>query len=303
MSTHTIDARVQRMAATHCPNGVLMPRFMVLSCVQAHRLRRVRMSQSACIMVLQGYKTLILEHDRLVAKPGDMFLLPAMFEVTIENVPDPSQGVYRALCLILTPEAVARVTASTRTPPGPEAFRLGSLRVRMDEVVEASLGHFLDMAEACPDSERLLDLCLEALLLLVSERTSGFATLWRAEDAWKARCARVVGVDTARAWTAADLAARLGVSERTFRRHLRREGTSFREVLKDARLEAALALLQSGNMAVSEASFRCGYESPSRFATRFRERYGIKPSDIVRFAAGNGQHLAGSELTKDMRDG
>ncbi|QLA15131.1 helix-turn-helix domain-containing protein [Desulfolutivibrio sulfoxidireducens] len=303
MTSHTIDARVQRLAAARSPDAPLVPSLMVLSCVQAHLLRRVRMPQSACIMVLKGHKTLISENDRLVARPGDMFLLPALFEVTIENVPDPSHGVYRALCLTLAPETVARVLASTRTPPEPKALALGSLRVRMDGVLEASLAHLLDMAEACPDNERLLALCLEAFLLLVSERTSGFAALWRAEDAWKTRCARVVGVDTARTWTAAGLAARLGVSERTFRRHLRREGTTFREVLRDTRLEAALVLLQSGSMAVSEASFRCGYESPSRFATRFRERYGVKPSDIVRFVAGNGQHLAGSELTKDVRNG
>ena len=39
-------------------------------------------------------------------------------------------------------------------------------------------------------------------------------------------------------------------------------------------------LLQTTRRTILEIALDCGYESPSRFATRFRERYGMSPSEL-----------------------
>ncbi|WP_243358115.1 helix-turn-helix transcriptional regulator [Fundidesulfovibrio terrae] len=298
MRHHDIEAHLRPLISGTPPQGsTRLPYVGAVSCITGHRLRSVSLPHSACVLVLKGQKTLYLGEDSLSVREGDMFLLPAQCEVTIENKPSPRGAGYLALCLSLCPDTVARVAAAYGVPDVPEVFSLHSMRVRTDAPLLGSLAHLLDMAVACPGNERLLSLCMEAFVLLVSERTPCFPALWRAEDAWRARCARLVSVDPARGWTALEVAGRLGVSERTLRRNLAKEGAGLRQVLKDVRLNAALSLLQAGHSNVAEAASRCGYDSPSRFAVLFRERFGVRPSDIARFTAGTAQDLAGSEQT------
>lgn len=274
-----------------------LPFLGAVSCVLGHRLRAVSLPSSACVLVLRGKKTLFLGSERMEAREGDMFLLPAQCEVTIENAPDPSQRHYLALCLSLGADIVARVAAVSGRSRPLGGFSLESLRVRFDAALRASLSHLLDMAAACPGDERLMGLCLEAFLTVAAGRTAGLPALGRAEASWRARLGRMLLVAPSRDWTAPEMAGRLGVSERTLRRNLSAEGTSPRQVLRDVRLNAALALLQAGRANVSEVALDCGYDSPSRFAVLFRERFGVRPSDIGRFMAGNGRDLAGTGRT------
>jgi len=272
-----------------------LPFLGMVYCVLGHRLYAVSLPCSACILVLRGRKTMFLGSERMEAREGDMFLLPAQCEVNIENMPDPADNRYLALCLSFGADMVARVAAGRGTGEPTGGFSLESLRVGLDAPLLASLGHLLDMAQACPGEERLLGLCLEAFLTLAAARTSCMPALSRAEASWRTRLARLVLVDPSRDWSASEMAARLGVSERTLRRNLSAEETGFREVLRDVRLNTALALLQTGRPNVAEVALSCGYDSPSRFAVLFRERFGVRPSDIGRFMAGNGHHLAGTE--------
>lgn len=298
MRYHEIEARLRPLITCTLPQGrARLPHVGAVTCVTGHRLRSVSLPQSACILVLKGRKTLFLGEDSLTARAGDMFLLPAQCELTIENTPLPGEERYLALCLSLDTGIVARVAAAASAPERPGTFSLSSLRVESDAPLLGSLTHLLDMVFACPDNERLLSLCLEAFVLLVSERTACFPALSRAEDAWRARCARLVSVDPARNWTAPDVAGRLGVSARTLRRNMAQENANLREVLKDVRLNNALSLLQAGRSNVAEVACRCGYDSPSRFAVLFRERFGVRPSDIGRFMAETAQDLAEPEQT------
>ena len=72
----------------------------------------------------------------------------------------------------------------------------------------------------------------------------------------------------------------LALGETTLRRHLAAEGTSFSEILAGARLGYALLLLQSSERSVVQIAQDVGYQSPSRFAARFRARFGVPPSEL-----------------------
>nr|WP_281068750.1 helix-turn-helix transcriptional regulator [Ramlibacter agri] len=82
------------------------------------------------------------------------------------------------------------------------------------------------------------------------------------------------------AWTTQGVASELAMSEATCRRRLAAEGTTFAELLVDARMSAALTLLQATTRPVSDIALQVGYESPSRFAVRFRERFGFAPTQV-----------------------
>jgi transcriptional regulator GlxA family with amidase domain len=48
----------------------------------------------------------------------------------------------------------------------------------------------------------------------------------------------------------------------------------------DARMSLALTLLQASDLSVNNIANAVGYSSASRFAVRFRQRFGFAPSAI-----------------------
>jgi 2-keto-4-pentenoate hydratase/2-oxohepta-3-ene-1,7-dioic acid hydratase in catechol pathway len=83
-------------------------------------------------------------------------------------------------------------------------------------------------------------------------------------------------------WTTAVVADRLGMSEATRRRHLAAESTTFGGLLVDARMSFAMKLLQSTDHS-NRIALDIGYKSASRFAIRFRKRFGsrLQPSEAT----------------------
>lgn len=77
-----------------------------------------------------------------------------------------------------------------------------------------------------------------------------------------------------------DIAAKLAIAERTLRRRLTDEGTSFREIYTDARMLIAHELLEVANLNVESVSWRVGYAEPASFARAFAKKYGKTPGEI-----------------------
>jgi len=77
--------------------------------------------------------------------------------------------------------------------------------------------------------------------------------------------------------TVASLCARLGVSQRTLRRRLSSEGTSYRKLSALAMQEAADDLLECGR-SVQETAAELGYSDPRDFRRAFKRATGSTPS-------------------------
>lgn len=82
------------------------------------------------------------------------------------------------------------------------------------------------------------------------------------------------------AWTAEGIARELALSEATLRRRLAAEGNTLTDLLVDTRMATALTLLQATTQPVSAIALSVGYESSSRFAIRFRQRFGFAPTSV-----------------------
>jgi AraC-like DNA-binding protein len=100
------------------------------------------------------------------------------------------------------------------------------------------------------------------------------------------RVRRLFEASIADPWTIAAVADRFALSEATLRRRLALEGTTVGDLLIDVRMSQAMLLLQSTDQAVNRIALDVGYESPSRFANRFRERFGFAPTAIRGHARG-----------------
>lgn len=72
------------------------------------------------------------------------------------------------------------------------------------------------------------------------------------------------------------------MTERTLRRRLTDEGTSFRELYTDARMTIAHELLASAGLNVETLSWRVGYAEPASFARAFTRAFGQTPGEVRR---------------------
>jgi AraC-like DNA-binding protein len=146
---------------------------------------------------------------------------------------------------------------------------------------DRALAAFERAAAACEDPllpPSLREHAVAEVLLWLAEEGVGLAPA-RAPGL-SARLRSLLAEDPAAPWTAPEAARALAVSEATLRRRLARDGTSFSDLLADLRMTRALGLLQATSHPVNRVALEVGYECPSRFAARFRARFGIAPSMV-----------------------
>jgi AraC-like DNA-binding protein len=80
----------------------------------------------------------------------------------------------------------------------------------------------------------------------------------------------------------ADLPRAIGASRSTLLRTFRRElGESPLAYVRTRRLDEALMLLKSRHLRVSEVSALVGYRNLAAFSHAFRERFGLRPTDVL----------------------
>jgi AraC-like DNA-binding protein len=271
-----------------------IPNMGLLSAIKAHRLHSVVLPQSAVIIILSGRKHVFLGDETVMLREGDVFLYPAMVDTTIENIPDPASGQYMALCLGYTEAMIADVISGQLDASDRERPSLEALCTRCDPSAESSLHHLIEMTAAHPGNQQLISLCLKEFRLIMAEKTNCLPLFWRSMTTWTARCASLIGIESNRKWTSQEIADKLNTSERSLRRHLKEEGGSLRDIIQEVRISKGLALLQAGGLTIGEAAYKCGYTSASRFSALFKERFGVSPSDVLKYKAESRHSLAES---------
>ena len=82
--------------------------------------------------------------------------------------------------------------------------------------------------------------------------------------------------------TSDTVAARFSISNRTLRRRLQKEATSYQEILDDVRAELARHYLTKEKREIDEVAFLLGFSDPSAFTKAFRRWTGQTPADFAR---------------------
>ncbi|CDO35340.1 MULTISPECIES: AraC family transcriptional regulator [Novosphingobium] len=78
------------------------------------------------------------------------------------------------------------------------------------------------------------------------------------------------------------VAAELKLSERSLRRRLTEEGTSFRELLQEARKERARTILSKPGISLAVAAEQLGYSDTAVFSRAFKDWTGVSPGRFLR---------------------
>ena len=76
-----------------------------------------------------------------------------------------------------------------------------------------------------------------------------------------------------------ETADRLAMGERTLRRRLADEGTTYKQVVLDFRMELAASYLRGREMTIQEVAYVTGYADPSNFHRTFSRYHGMTPKD------------------------
>ncbi len=77
-----------------------------------------------------------------------------------------------------------------------------------------------------------------------------------------------------------EVADKLAVTERTLRRRLADEGTSFRDLYTNVRMTLAHELLDVTGLNVETVAWRVGYSEPASFVRAFSKKFGKTPGEI-----------------------
>lgn len=239
-------------------------------------MARVAIDAPTIILVSRGSKTLVGEGWREVIRTGDAILLAAGASYDIINTPD-ADGLYEAAWFAFSPGLIAAPSlpeeGEARPVEGQLALR--SLPAGFIAAFERTLGSMM-----APETTPLPIMAQQARELLTWIALSGGRFLPAEVPPLPVRLRSMIAAAPEADWKAPDLARALAMSEATLRRRLAAEGTSLGKLLTDVRMSRALTLLQVTDRPINWIAQEVGYDCASRFAARFRARFGFLPRTV-----------------------
>lgn len=233
---------------------------------------RVVVSQATLILVEEGRKRIRWPGGECSASPGEALSLQAGEVVDISNTPGRT-GTYRALWICWFPELLVDASV-TRLRSGPRV----ALHASPGEAFRASFYRALDALDHADLPASIATHRLREVLLWLGERGFYFSPPAPAPLGEQVR--RLLSADPSADWSMDRVAREMATSIPTLRRRLAVEGIVFRHLVQDVRMSHALTLLQNTDAPVLQIAIAAGYASASRFAARFRARFGYLPTDI-----------------------
>lgn len=240
----------------------------------AHSLSAVNIDTPLLAILLQGRKRVRDTQRWIHIAPGEIFLVPQAAAIDIENIPDPSSGLYLAIGIPLEEHVLNAARQLIREPVSGK--RTGVACVPLNDHIE-DFTRWLDALE-CNELPRACNSMVGVVLRLYAQGHRSL--LLPSVPSLAAQIRTMISADPKRPWSSADVETALALSGATLRRRLALENISLRELIVDARLSHGLALLLTTRLPVKSVAARVGYASVSSFIKRFSDRYGVEPSRI-----------------------
>ena len=197
-------------------------------------------------------------------------VLPARIPLTIENRPTTASG-YFAIALLPDPHLIERMSIEGLSEGDP-------FRTAIDDRARAAFDRAITAIDDPLMATSLRENAVREVILWLAEAGVGFGP--SNPFSFADRLHGILSSELDKAWKATEAARALAVSEATLRRRLAAEGTTFSDLLIDVRMTHSLGLLQTTDLPINAVGAAVGYASPSRFAARFRARFGVLPSAI-----------------------
>lgn len=243
------------------------------------QLHRVPLFSPVLIWVRHGCKRLSQEGQSMLECPAGHGLILAAGETPLmQNLPSAADGY---LAELFTPPPSWTHRFAQHYPLQIPAAAQTLSPFACDQEISQQLEQLITLLARADDlSLWRAELTWHGLLLTLASRGLGAELMRHTPPSLTERCRQLLAQDLAKPWQAAELAAALALSESTLRRQLREEATCFSHLLSELRLASAFSRLMTEETAILTIALDCGFQSPSRFSSNFRHRFGMTPSAI-----------------------
>jgi AraC-like DNA-binding protein len=242
--------------------------FALYSSVQEQHLVNVPILNPMLMVVIEGSKALG-RGGEVSCQVGDFIFLSDNPSVEMRNIPKNKE--YLALIIEFDYQDISDLSS-----PGfaKENYCTG----RADEALELCLYQFVEWSLTAPQSlwplrkreivQLLNHMGYQQVLSMLTPRKVG------------QRVSALLSRSPADDIPVESLCQQLAMSESTLRRKLTAEGTSLQAIKDQLRLGLGLHLVQTTQFPIAHVAQQCGYQSQSRFTSRFKERFGVTPSEL-----------------------
>lgn len=234
----------------------------------SRRLTQLEWTESALIYIERGSKFVYSGAQSWEIPTGQWLWLPAGARVDIQNLG--SEGLYSAKALLFPREIL-----QNHLPKDEESLAEPQTLSQVQIPLWEAWNRIWATPEQSP-AEIVLYRGLEILAWL------GYHGIKRAPRpySFRSQIARIYHLDPAKNWQIDEMAQMLALSVDTLQRRLAKEESSFAALLRSLRMEYALDLLQTTHTTIEWIAQSVGYQSRSKFAQRFKERFGLNPHEI-----------------------
>lgn len=244
---------------------------------QEQKLRQVFIGLASICHVRQGRKRVQWGSRQLQCSQDVLLLIAPGMQMNVANLP--RAGEYAADMVSLPSSLLERFRLHYPGQGVRSSEATALVSVQQDADILRAWRYLLD----CIRDDAAVDLqcqAAEGLLLALSLRGVVGGLLRERGDAISQRIEQHLLMLAPEQRSLERVADAFHCSVSTLRRRLAREQTGFRELLDKVQLGQALEQLQASSLPIADIAASCGYDSASRFAIRFRQHYGLSPSEL-----------------------
>ena len=245
--------------------------YAAYTSVQTQNLRNVPIVNPCFIAVLSGEKELTIQ-DSFNCNAGEFVVLADNNNVHMRNLP--SGADYFALFIEFEADDFVDLDVSPTTQTPKNKYVHGQI----NQQLKTCLQQFVEWTALVPEnlwSQRRKEL-LQILIYLGYPQVIGCLSA----QSTISRCNAVLRQHPYSITSSAFVAEQLNMSESSLRRKLAAEQSSFQQLKDQIRLGTALHLLQTTQHSITYIAEQSGYQSPSKFASRFKQRFGLTPTQL-----------------------
>ncbi|OQQ06013.1 AraC family transcriptional regulator [Vibrio campbellii] len=242
---------------------------------QLQKLRNVRIHSPSIIQIITGSKRLFWKESALDISHSELLLCEASASLSFENLPQKGKFLSRMFSFHCVPTD-AMLELSMRVGTGDESPRLAA-----DNALHETL-NALYAFEQHGMSKETQTFWVMGLYQQLAERGALHHLFVSSNITFSQKLSRYLSFSPGEEHSLEEAAERFAMSRATMIRKLKQEGTQYREVLAEVRLNHALYLMQNGHYNVAMLAQLCGYQSEGRFSQRFKGKFGLTPSDYIK---------------------
>jgi len=242
--------------------------FSVYSSVKEQRIVNVPIMKPMLICVLDGSKRLGSKGE-IECPAGSFVVLSNRPGINMRNIPGDAE--YLALIVEFEFDDFSCLPpASGRAP----SFVQGSIC----RLFQETLKQFVEWSAFAPPA--MWRARRQEILLLLYHLGHEQVCAVAEAPSLSHKLHGMISADLANDLHADVLASRLALSGSTLRRKLAAEGASLQEIKDRARLGFGLHLVQTTFDPIGRVAERCGYQSQSRFTDKFKQSFGVTPTEL-----------------------